>query len=427
MPKNIEDIVPSNRRSIRDIPIPVSRRRAPHKEEKEPESIPEPIIPRLAPHREHRRKGKKGLWISITVGVVVLVFAGMAFFQSATLAYVPKSADLSFNGENFSARKTGDGALLFSVVKISGSKGAPVAATGEEPVSIKASGTIVIYNKTTAAQPLVATTRFQTTDGKIYRIDKGVNVPAGSATQPGSVEATVYADQAGPDYNAGLTDFTLPGLKGTPKYSTIYARSKTPISGGANGTQKKVSADLLASTKATLQAGLKQDLITQAQSQVPADFILFPALSTIAYADLPQTNQTGDSVTINQKGDFYGVMFKKSDLAKYLAAKKTTLGSNDQVEITSYDNLVLSFAGGAPADLLNTEAINFNVTGPAQLLWVTDEAGLKASLAGHGKKDLPSILADYPSIESANAVLRPFWKTSFPADSTKITIKEKSV
>src|SRR3989338_4521757 len=160
MPKNIEDIiVPERRRSIRDIPIPESRRK---NNEYQP---PTPLPLRdnfVAPRAEKKisRMFPKSVWMAIGVALLVLIFAALSFFNGATLAYVPKSAALSFDRDVYMARKTtGEDGLLYSVVKLSGDKGLEVSASGEEEVKRKASGTIIIYNTNTNKQKLRATTR----------------------------------------------------------------------------------------------------------------------------------------------------------------------------------------------------------------------------------------------------------------------------
>ncbi|MEK7154009.1 MAG: hypothetical protein AAB792_00430, partial [Patescibacteria group bacterium] len=93
--------------------------------------------------------------------------------------------------------------------------------TGQKDVVQKASGTITIFNKSATAQRLVATTRFKSPGGLIFRILQTINVPAsaktGETVTPGLVVANVYADRPGAEYNIGPTQFTIPGFEGTPK------------------------------------------------------------------------------------------------------------------------------------------------------------------------------------------------------------------
>jgi len=63
----------------------------------------------------------------------------------------------------------------------------------------------------------------------MYRIDSSVIIPGYQKVNgkiiPGSIEATVYADQAGDGYNLKLADltgdFSIPGFKGDPRIAVL--------------------------------------------------------------------------------------------------------------------------------------------------------------------------------------------------------------
>ena len=91
----------------------------------------------------------------------------------------------------------------------------------------KAHGSVVIYNEyNSSPQTLVATTRLESSDGKIFRLTKNIVVPGttvvGGSPQPGAIEAEVVADQAGSEYNIDQTKFTIPGFSGGPKFDKFY-------------------------------------------------------------------------------------------------------------------------------------------------------------------------------------------------------------
>ena len=434
MPKNIEDIiVPERKRSIRNIPIPESRRK------NNGYSAPEVKRDEFDFHRKGVRfsiplwQSRKSMWMATGVALLVLIFAILSLFNGATLSYIPQSTTLSFDNDVYTAQKTGEGKLLYSVIKLSGNKGLEVSASGEEKVSDKASGKIVVYNNAgKEPQKLRATTRFETPDGKIYQVQDAITIPGksvvGGVEKPGALEVTVYAERPGEEFNIGLTDFTLPGLKGTSLSLSIYARSKTEMSGGFVGTEKVIKDQDQAQVKIQLQTALKNELISEARAQVPEGFILLPALSSVTFENLPQTDSASKSnATVNMRGNLYGVMFKKSDLSTRLALEKTTLASGDSVDIIELESLNFSFTGATPADLLLSDEIKFSVLGKATVVWRIDETALKTDLIGKHKKDISSILNNYPTITSATATIRPFWKNSFPDDGARILVKKLSV
>ncbi len=434
MPKNIEDIIVSEKkRSIRDIPIPEGRRKKEHHASVVMLSADPSASGTDRTSSTGRWRNRKGVWMATGAALLVLIFATLSMFNGATLSYVPKSAALSFDNDIYTAKKDGEGELLYSIVKLSGDMGLDVPAAGEEEVNRKASGVIVVYNSaSTEAQRLVENTRFQTPEGLVYRIPNAIVVPGmrtvSGAKRPGAVETVVYADEAGEKYNIGLADFTLPGLQGSARFTTIYARSKTEMSGGFVGMEKMVKSQDKAEAKTQLKTALKDELISEAQAQVPEDFILFPSLSSVTFEDLPQTDSDGkDSAKINMRGNLYGLMFKRSDLSTHLALKKITLSAGESVDVVALDSLSLSFADNAPLDMLSLSEVKFVVKGETVAVWRIDEVALKTDLIGRHKRDIPTILKNYPNVLSATATIRPFWKNSFPDDGARISIRKLPV
>lgn len=444
MPRNIDDmIVPEKKRSIRDIPIPPGRRKVNNLSAFPPvPNTPREYNPPQIPRENfdiHRNGNiftkilrKKGLWIASGVALAVLTFAILSVFNGATLSYVPKSAVLSFDANTYTAEKIGEGKLLYSIVKLSKDKGVEAPISGEAEVNRKASGTIIIYNNaSTEPQKLVENTRFETPGGLVYRIQNAITIPGkktlSGLVQPGSIEVMVYAAEAGDKYNIGLADFTLPGLKGGARFTTIYARSKTEMSGGFVGVEKVVKNEDKTRVEAELGGALRDELTADVTAQVPEDFILIPALAAVTFEDLPQTESLNkDSVVFNMRANFSGVMFKRTDLSNYLARSKVTIALSESVDIPELDTLAFTFVNTRSSELLISESIKFSVTGMARAVWHTDEVALRADLVGKHKRDIPSILNNYPTIVSATATVRPFWKNTFPDDSTRIFMRKIS-
>ncbi len=437
MPKNIDDVIlPERRRSIRNIPIPEGRRKSDVRYSASSSKVAldgvkrssvrvvPPPPPEEISHsaKTHSRRLRPRYWMIVAGSFIVLILAILTLFKGSTVSYVPRSALLSFSEETYPAYKTGGEGLLFSVVKLSSDKSVVVKATGESDVERKASGTIIVYNTSSEAQKLIENTRFQSVEGRIYRISQAITIPAKSGTTPGSLEVRVTADVAGPAYNTGLTDFTVPGLKGTARYESVYGRSKTPMVGGFVGKERTAEQGDVAKAKSDLEEALRQELFTKAESEVPSDFIFLPSLSSVAFEELVSTSSSDSSgVSLSLKGSLYGLMFKRSDLALVLAKDKVSLNEGDLVELESLDSLQISFAGN-PGDILSLNQVSLKVSGSATLVFRVDEVSLKSDLSGKKKGEFDNVLKNYPSIESAKYSLSPFWKTRFP-ESDEITVR----
>lgn len=317
--------------------------------------------------------------------------------------------------------------MPYEVVKISKDIGAPVTATGEENVSTKGSGTIIVYNTfSSASQRLIKNTRFETPEGLIYRINDSIVVPgqttAGGKKVPGSIEVVVYADEAGDRYNIGLKDFTIPGFKGDPRFTAMYARSKTAMTGGFVGVMKKVAQADLGTAKSTLDSQLKEALSKEVSAQIPADYVVFPDAMLFAFENLPQSNPQGSTVQVNERGTLTALMFNKNKLAQYVASAVSSEFASSSSSISNLSSLGFAMQNKTSFNPALDSSFTFTLTGPVSFLSQVDTAKFASDIAGKPKSSLPSVLVNYPSIERAEVVLRPFWKRSFPSNPKDITI-----
>ena len=131
------------------------------------------------------------------------------------------------------------------------------SATGEEVIGQEVVGEVTIINNYTKNQPLVATTRLLSPDGKLYRLKETVNVPAG-----GTVKAEVYADEPGEEMAIRPTKFTIPGLWAGLQ-DKIYAESKKKFT-----YQKEIKKHIRQEDIDNALRDLKQELLLKAKADV---------------------------------------------------------------------------------------------------------------------------------------------------------------
>jgi hypothetical protein len=363
---------------------------------------------------------------SILAGIIVL-FSLLSAFGGAVVTIVPKqeSADISeqLRATNMDA-PTG-ASLTYKLTSISETVSTDVKATGEETVETKASGIITIYNTyTDKSQPLVKNTRFETEDGRIYRIGQSITVPGMKGTQPGTIDAEVFADAAGESYNVESAKFTIPGFEGQPQFDKFYAQTKTAISGGFNGVRKVVSE----ADQDSAEANLKTQLITKLQEKVLAEItpettVVFDD-RLISMGELKQTEGSRDMVSLSLTGTLQALIFSKDNFYRALAGESLTVfNPEDTVYVLDESKLQIALAPEFdPATGLDEATVS--VSGSAQFVWKTDHELLKKQLSGKQKKELKSILQEFSSIAKAEAVIKPFWKSAFPEIVEKIRIEE---
>ena len=445
--KTMQDITPPHKRSIRDIPLSheiETVKKSIRKKVSEP--VEDVVIegglvtdgygnivdtdyeyhhssssPRL-------RWGKISLWIFIiALCVGGFVFAS-SFFHSAIIGVKVKEADTQISSEIKMSRTETSGTLPFEMVSLSKEISQVVLAQGEKQVSVKASGKVVVYNKNTTAQKLLSQTRFESSAGKIYRITNTISVPAAkknsTSITPGSIEVNILADAPGADYNSDLSDFTLPGFKDTAKYDTVYARSKTPISGGALGTVKIADPKDLVAAQDALKENLNQQLLESINQQKPDSFILFADLYSIHYSSSTQETKD-DSVLVKQKGDMVGVLVNSKTLATFLAPQIIRGYSNEDLYISNLNELKFTSSIATSTLTADTTQLSVKIEGKPHFVYVYDSSKLKKDLAGIPRDSFPTVLATYAGLEKGNATIEPFWQTQFPKDFNKIIINEE--
>ena len=320
------------------------------------------------------------------------------------------------------ANTTTDG-LPFEIAQLSAEESGLVIATGISSGGQYASGKITVYNNySNAPQKLIANTRFQTSDGKVYRIKGAISVPG-----MGVLEATVYADQAGEEYNIGPADFTLPGLKGGPRFEKVFAKSKSAMFGGSSGNSRIVKKEDIDIAREPINEKIKNPLTEMLSKQKPEGYVLFADAVKIEYAENPDNPKVGDSsgrsMTFKTKGSATGYLFKKDALAKALAednAGNFTVRNpkNDPMAINNMEALDFSLIS---ADAKNKE-ITVRLKGNADFVWVVDTAKLLEEIINYKGKDYTSVFQNYPAISKAAIVQSPKWWPRFPKDKSKINI-----
>ncbi|OGI94570.1 hypothetical protein A3A03_03520 [Candidatus Nomurabacteria bacterium RIFCSPLOWO2_01_FULL_40_18] len=428
MPKNLFQDMVRVKRASREI-------QAPPKQEIELE----PIRPRIDPPQEITKPRKRyTLWLVAIISLLFFLVAISYLFLNATIVVNPRMQDLSLNENLFSIKGAGSEALPFDLIILSGEENQTVSVGEKKDVSERSKGVVLIYNAfSSVTQRLDIDTRLEGSNGKIYKTEKQIVVPSMKGNTPGSTLVGIYATEAGEEYNSGPLDFTIVGFKGTPKYSKFYARSKGDITGGFKGQASIISeaqkSEVIDSLKTTLQAKLLQ----KATDQIPDGFILF---KDAVFLDVDESSinlfstatSSNNVLPITLKGTLYGVLFDETKLTKKIAESKISKYDGSAIFIPNIRDLSFSFlipkvnsveAGFQEAfSFKDLQAINFNLSGTAKIVYRLDEAKFATDLLGKSKKDFKQILSQYPNIDSADLSINPFWKTTLPDKAKDIKV-----
>lgn len=313
---------------------------------------------------------------------------------------------------------------FFSASK-AGAKTFTVNGDSEKTVSTYARGTIHIYNAySSSPQKLVAGTRFETKDGKIFKIQKAVIIPGAKISEgkltPSVIEAEAAASQPGEKYNIGPEYFTIPGFQGSPKYAGFYAKSAENMSGGKVGTAKVLSNADFEAAKNELKNELTDALKQEVMGADRTSLKIIEGASVVKLVNLKSSAKVGDvldSYTIEAKVDWQAIAFREQDLvdvtAKFLGGKYPAVNTGQIKDLISLSKPQIDWSRG---EMTLLAGINDSLASSVNI------ENLKNSLAGKGTEDIRKIIAGQPQIQSATITFFPFWVTRAPQNTAKIDI-----
>ena len=379
-------------------------------------------------NRNNENKSSFLLWFGALGVVVFLLFALSFLFSGASVMVMPTQTLITID-DGFTANKNAtDNELLFNLVVIKDTATREIETTGRQVVETKASGLITVYNTYSSnSQRLIRNTRFETPDGKIYRIADSITVPGVSTKDgekiPGSIEVRVFADVPGASHNIGLSDFTIPGFKGGPRFAGFYARSKTPMEGGFSGEVNIASEKDIALARIEMQEELKARLLKSALAQVPENFILYEDAVFFEFEQQKGvTTTTEDNFSLTEEGELHAAIFDKQKLSTHIAKKHLPEYDGSLITVSNIEKLVFRITDKDSVDLREKESFDFSLFGVARLVWEIDIDTLKTNLAGTSRFEFDEIVKKNKSINKIEATIRPFWVNSFPEETENISV-----
>ncbi len=422
------------------VPLKVQYEAAPEEEDEPAEATEaEEAVPvreeerydTLADNREPRSRR----WVWLALGVVVILLAGGwlfgKLFGKASAEVVFQRTPWTYNGpvaaltsvKGLDADRSLVPGQIFEEEK---SLVQAFPASGRANVNIKAKGSITIVNSySSAPQELVARTRFETPDGKIFRLDNGVIVPGAQIKDgkitPSSIKAPVTADMNGAAGNVGRVDkLTVPGFKGSPKFDGFYGILENGASGGATG-ERAVATDAdvqkaEAKTLEVLQASFQSSFL----GNLPSDMKVLDGAAALipGKVTVDRTAGTDGNFNVTANAVFEAFGFREKDLHALLAAQTTTTPATARLE-----NLELAYSG-VQADFSKKE-LKFSVAGKGDLTADFDPEAFRSEIAGQKRDGARSTIMSLPGLTEARLTLWPAWLRSLPQNPDRIVITVK--
>jgi hypothetical protein len=297
-------------------------------------------------------------------------------------------------------------------------------ASGNADVLQKAKGTITIYNAySSAPQSLVATTRFVTPDGKIFRLVSGVTIPGAQITNgqivPSSINTSIIADQAGDAYNVSSTaKLTIPGFQGTAKYNGFYGTLAGPTNGGFVGKKAVPTANDVANAKAKVTSILQSAFPNGVQANYPTNFKILDGATSTAIAKLSVNTSTDQNGQFSVFGEavFQAIGFDESALKTFLL----TQAQSDADVSSTFSALHMNYSGVQADFTKGIVSFSLDAQGTVEAAFSPDD--FRSSISGESIANARSMIAALPGLADGTISAWPLWLGNIPSNPDKIQI-----
>lgn len=385
---------------------------------------------RLRHKKQVKVKSKMSLQNKIfwyALAALAVIFLLWTFvFRSAKINLTPRTKDFTIK-DSLILTNT-DTEKIYDLVEITKSDKKTIVKSETKMLSTKASGKITIFNNySEASQKLIKNTRFESVEGKIFRISDTIIVPGKVGSIPGSITSIVYADSIGADYNISAGKFTVPGFKGSARYAGFYAESKASMTGGASGEVANYGEEDIADADAMMRESLESSINSELINIKKDGYVSM--LSSIRYDSInnKQDLLSGKSAVYTESITGQILLVKTKALESLIAQKVLTTYKGEMVSVKDMTAIVFSFAKDTKLSL-NTPVSMF-AEGSSKIVYMIDKEALQNMLTSKSSEEFNGIIQSNfkNEVDSATSSLSPFWVNSYPANKNKINVVEDSI
>ncbi|MBI4359000.1 MAG: hypothetical protein HY577_00185 [Candidatus Nealsonbacteria bacterium] len=291
----------------------------------------------------------------------------------------------------------------------------------------RAEGIIRIFNDySTTSQSLVATTRFVSSEGKLFRLVERVMVPGQTLEKgklvPGTVDALVRADAPGQDYNIGTSSFSIPGFAGTPKYTSFYAKSFSAMKGGFKGETAIVSAEDLEKAGQTTRAKITEKINNILKNRMLPGLLLVEQDVPLNILEQGPTAKVGEAVknfNYQVRARKETILLSEDDLKVLAQASLVSRLSEDQRFLPESLKINPALVSLEAADEKGQVSLQISVKVYNNL----ESEALKKQLSGKSIQEVQRSFQDLSQVSQAKIKIFPSFFKNLPRDLDKIELK----
>lgn len=311
-----------------------------------------------------------GLVIASLMMFLIIVYIAL---PGATIYLTPKStvleksvnvalADYVTNRAEFDTHP--EKTIATYPVTLNYQKNLQYSSTGKLFKGENAKGKIKVVNESNQPWPLVVKTRFQNSEGIVFRTQNFASIPAKSGDTPGSAFVDVVADEfdaynqiVGERGNLEPTRFFLPALR-ADNQAKLYGESEEKMTGGVTNYIKVITQEDITAAENTLRSEIQNDTIEQLKLKVQeqanqigseARFELLNDPKALSFSDIrisiPENlvDQQLENFELRGEVDLSGIYFNKDELLEILR-NELTLKKSPEKKIVKIDDSSLFYS-----------------------------------------------------------------------------------
>lgn len=370
--------------------------------------------------------------IGVAGVIAILALSYWAFFAAprATVAITTETSDVNatidFTASETITEANIDESIIPATRASEADEDAQTApATGKKDLGTKATGSVrlaIACADVSGSPPTVPAGTGVSTGGLTFITDSSTSLttPSFGGGCQFIGNAAVTAQENGDQYNIGSgKTFTVAG------FGNISGSNANAFSGGTSKIATVVSQQDIDSATEKLEdneEAIKTELTSRLESEG-----LFALTGTFSSSDSsttasPKLDQEGSEVTVTRKQTYSMLGVSQDDLKALIESSVQSQADEQSLQVQD-DGLggAVFRLGSDGSDTEQPVSMQVQVAlGPK-----IDEEQLKGQIAGKKKGDVQNIVDGIQGVQQAEVTFSPFWVSSAPKNTSKITIEYK--
>jgi len=380
---------------------------------------------------------KKRYFLKSLIGLVgiLIIFGliGMFFFSDVDVNVWPKTDEISLTQTiiiDISVNEVDslENVISGEIVSNENSGSQKFTPSGKTVEESKAEGTIIVYNAYSTSSRTLIPSRFVSADGKLFWSVKKITIPGQHYKKgklvPGEQEVQIRAAEAGPEYNISATTFALPALAGTALYTTIYARSFEPMTGGHIGEIGQITQADLDNAENTLIERLELESVNLLKGSLSEDFVLLDETVVQEVLEAKSSKSVGaetDMFNFDAKIRSDGLAFKNSDMDSLVRGWINS--SIDEGQRIKDDSLKIEYSLKEIDLELGKATLQLDVK--VKVYMDIDLTKIEKAILGKSIKEAKVLLQGLSEADRVELDFWPFFKRTIPEDMERVNMQLK--